>query len=419
MFSIETLGERIKELRKQKKMTLEGLAGTEITKGMLSLIENNKARPSIESLTYIAERLDVDTAVLLGAIPSYHFSEVLEEVETLYNIEFEQKQDEYKKIISIVEPILDKLNQGYESARLLEIISRCLYHEGMDGWQQTSDKAAKLYDQMNIAARRAEIGLFRAMVKFSKHEYAASLEILLREREEIKSKYAYIDPMTQVDLDFHEAILQYAVGDSVAATRIMEMAIDFSKKHRIFYRIDDLYRVAAGYALMFHDEEKRVYYLGKLKQYGEFADDPYALLFCDLLNIEYLISVNHDYKAALEIINENLKSNLTESYSEYFFLEKGKALCGLGQYEEGLHWLNKIQIPSYVHHPFDLSILYAKDAYKALCHMKLGNLDEALKLAEHAVKIIAPLPDTPYKKFSFEAYELVKAELRERNAKES
>ncbi|MBS4218928.1 helix-turn-helix transcriptional regulator [Bacillus sp. FJAT-49711] len=401
-------------------MTLEGLAGTEITKGMLSLIENNKARPSIESLTYIAERLDVDIAVLLGAIPSYHFSEVLEEVELLYNIEFEQKKDEYKKIISIVEPLLDKLNQGYEAARLLEIFSRCLYHEGMDGWQHTSDKAAQLYEQMSLTARRAEIGLFRAMVKYTEHNYAASLKILLHERAEIESKYPYIDPMTQVDLDFHEAILHYAVGDSNAATRIMEKAIDFSKQHRIFYRIDDLYRVAAGYALMFHHEEKRVYYLEKLKLYGEFADDPNAIIFCDLMNIEYLISINRDYKGALELINENLESKLTEFYSAYFFLEKGKALYGLGKHEEGLYWLNKVQIPSYVHHPFDLSILYVKDAYKALCHMKLGNLYEAQTLADLAVKTITPLPDTPYKDFSFEALELVKAaELREKGTRES
>ena len=51
---MSTLGERIRTLRKQQKMTLEALAGTELTKGMLSLIENNKANPSMESLNYIA-----------------------------------------------------------------------------------------------------------------------------------------------------------------------------------------------------------------------------------------------------------------------------------------------------------------------------------------------------------------------------
>jgi len=385
-----------------------------MTKGMLSLIENNKARPSIESLTYIAERLDVDISVLLGAIPSYHFGEVLEEVELLYNIDFDRKTDEYKKIISIVEPLLDKLNQGYESARLLEIHSRCLYHEGMDGWQEVSDKAAQLYDQMNLASRRAEIGLFRAMVKFSDRDYETALDTLLRERAEIESKYPYIDPMTQVDLDFHEVILHFAVGDSETATTLMENAIEFSKKHRIFYRIDDLYRIAAGHALMFNHEEKRVYYTEKMRQYGEFADDKGSLLFCELINIEYLISMNHDYKGALELIDFHLKdSSLSAFYEPFLLLEKGWALFGLKQYEEALHCLNKIHIPKYVHHPFDLSLFYVADSHKARCYKELGNLDKALEMAELAVKNIVPMPDTPYRDYCFETYELIKARIRE------
>ena len=35
---------------------------------MLSLIENNKANPSMESLNYIAERLNVDVTELLEEI---------------------------------------------------------------------------------------------------------------------------------------------------------------------------------------------------------------------------------------------------------------------------------------------------------------------------------------------------------------
>jgi len=62
------LGDRIRKIRKQKKLTLEALAGTELTKGMLSLIENNKAKPSMESLVYIAERLGVEVTDLLEEV---------------------------------------------------------------------------------------------------------------------------------------------------------------------------------------------------------------------------------------------------------------------------------------------------------------------------------------------------------------
>ena len=74
---IETLGERIRKLRKQQKLTLEALAGNELTKGMLSLIENNKANPSMESLTYIAKRLGVEVSELLEEVSTQELREVL------------------------------------------------------------------------------------------------------------------------------------------------------------------------------------------------------------------------------------------------------------------------------------------------------------------------------------------------------
>ncbi len=59
-----TLGGRIRSLRKSKKMTLVDLAGSEITKGMLSLIENDKSKPSMETLQHIAKTLDVSISYL-------------------------------------------------------------------------------------------------------------------------------------------------------------------------------------------------------------------------------------------------------------------------------------------------------------------------------------------------------------------
>ncbi|MCT4573638.1 helix-turn-helix domain-containing protein, partial [Bacillus thuringiensis] len=52
-----TLGEKIKTLRKEKKLTQTELVGSELTKSMLSQIENGKATPSMKTLQYIAEKL--------------------------------------------------------------------------------------------------------------------------------------------------------------------------------------------------------------------------------------------------------------------------------------------------------------------------------------------------------------------------
>lgn len=61
------IGKKIRSLRIQRGMTQKELAGDEITRNMLSRIENGAAYPSISSLIYLADRLEVS--------PAYFFDE--------------------------------------------------------------------------------------------------------------------------------------------------------------------------------------------------------------------------------------------------------------------------------------------------------------------------------------------------------
>ncbi|MCU9615340.1 helix-turn-helix domain-containing protein [Caldibacillus lycopersici] len=410
MSPITTVGERIRKIRKEKKLTLEALAGEKITKGMLSLIENNKANPSMESLTYIAEQLGVAVAELLEEVSSQELQGLLEEAERLFNEDFEEYPNKYKDIVSIIRPISDKLVQGYESARLLDIYCRCIYQEEKTGWEEYAERAAQIYDEMNLTTRRGNLGRFRAIVKFMEHDYEKALQILIREREYVESHHAYIDPITRLDFDYHEAILHFAVGDTESAIRVMESAIDFSKKHRIFYLIDDLYRLAAGYAMLSNDKEKMIEYSNKLKLYGEFADDENSILFYHLIRTQILIVLEKRYLDAIQIIDEILQAHSSFIWP-YFALQKGAALYLLGRYEETIQVLGKVEISSYVHHPFDLSMLYAKDAYIALSYWKLGEEEAALQHAKQAVDNISPLPHSVNTDFVLETYNEVKNKM--------
>lgn len=60
------IGGKIKKLRTAKFMTQSDLAGTEITRNMLSRIENGSANPSLETVCYLAERLHVSPGFLLA-----------------------------------------------------------------------------------------------------------------------------------------------------------------------------------------------------------------------------------------------------------------------------------------------------------------------------------------------------------------
>ncbi|MCG7346349.1 helix-turn-helix domain-containing protein [Sporosarcina sp. ACRSL] len=395
-------------MRKQRKMTLETLAGDQLTKGMLSLIENNKANPSMESLSYIAERLGVEVSELLEEVSTQELREVLEKTEKLYNTEFDKLTDEYQQIIALIDPYADSLTQGYEAARLLEIYSRSLHVEKKEGWQEYSDKAAQIYDQLNIIPRRSAIGIFRSLVKFTEHNYESALATLLKERSDIEARNVFIDPMTRLDFDYMEAALHYAVGDAKEAIRVMNNGIEFSKEKQVFYRIDHLYRLAVFHAMMTGDEEAMKYYVRKIELYGEFADDEEAVYFPTYVRTHYLTSYKKSYEEALDLINSFTNENELANYqTPYFYMEKGKVLYGLEKYEEAIECFQSVTIADYVHHPFDLSIFYEKDAYTALCHLALGEEDKAVEAIDKAVENITPMPRTPYKDFIMDTYELI------------
>lgn len=66
MVKTMTIGEKIKKLRTDKLMSQSELAGSEITRNMLSQIEHGSAMPSLSTVNYIASRLNVSPGFLLA-----------------------------------------------------------------------------------------------------------------------------------------------------------------------------------------------------------------------------------------------------------------------------------------------------------------------------------------------------------------
>ncbi|MBT2571716.1 helix-turn-helix transcriptional regulator [Planococcus sp. ISL-110] len=405
-----TLGERIRDLRKQKNLTLQSLAGSQLTKGMLSLIENNKANPSMESLAYIAERLEVDRNELLEDVPTSELRDLLEEVEQLYTQEMisDELIVKYQKIVRKIKPYIDKLPYRYESARLLEIYSRCSYYTKQDGWQGPLAKAEEIYESLHMINQSADLHIFKAMMAFTEHRYRKALLMIQESRSIFESRTGILDPLKKLDFDYYESILYSAVGDTDNSKRLMEDAIHYSKKKQLFYRIDALYRLAGFQAVLTGDTANKDHYISKLRLFADFTDDEEIGALADAIEIHYLNSFAHDYNAADALIEKNLEKH-QEDKIFLFALEKGKALYGLGRLEEALGWLKKHTLWEFLHHPYDLSIHYEKDAYLALIYLQLGNSELAVKHATIAKDLIEPMPDLPYKTFILNVYEQVTA----------
>lgn len=68
-----TLGSKIKEMRQRHRLTQAQLAGDKITRNMLSAIESDKAMPSLDTLRYLANTLDVPLPFLLSEENDLYF----------------------------------------------------------------------------------------------------------------------------------------------------------------------------------------------------------------------------------------------------------------------------------------------------------------------------------------------------------
>lgn len=109
------IGKKIKKLRTEKLMTQSELTGEEITRNMLSRIENGAALPSLGTIVYLAQKLGVPAGYLLSEGDEeflYHKTSVMKNIRKAYAdkrfeicrdiclSEFEEFDDELELILT-------------------------------------------------------------------------------------------------------------------------------------------------------------------------------------------------------------------------------------------------------------------------------------------------------------------------------
>ncbi|MBO5867937.1 MAG: helix-turn-helix domain-containing protein [Oscillospiraceae bacterium] len=107
------LGEKIRQARLEQGLSQRQLCGTEITRNMLSQIESGKARPSMQTLTYLAQTLGKPVSFFLEETVAQPEAPVLTEARALY------EKKKYKDCLEMLDTAGEA--PGQES-RLLRIL---------------------------------------------------------------------------------------------------------------------------------------------------------------------------------------------------------------------------------------------------------------------------------------------------------
>ena len=185
-----TLGQRIRTLRTEKKLTQAQLAGEQITRNMLSQIENDAAAPSVRTLEYLAHRLGVGVSELLGSEPETAWMEQAREqyraghFAEAYRLAEQAMQSEERSLLLALAGVrlaADALEAGESgkarsmAARALEQNRHCLYASSVTEWQ-----ALRIMVQCDFAEGRPAAASVERFRKSSEREgWEAKYHLLL------------------------------------------------------------------------------------------------------------------------------------------------------------------------------------------------------------------------------------------------
>ncbi|MDA2381168.1 helix-turn-helix transcriptional regulator [Bacillus cereus] len=398
-----TLGEKIKALRKEKKLTQTALAGSELTKSMLSQIENGKATPSMKTLQYIAEKLECETSFLLEEDDD-EIVELIQKMERL----IKNKCDEvYETLLPIVQK---ELPSNLNTARLYKQFITAAAVMNDYNIEYYVETAVSIFEKYTLYRESTETKLLFYYMLFKRKKYKECLQMITKIRDDYKSKNLEMDLIIHIQLYLKEAIILLAFGDYGKCEGVILDALAFSKKHQVYYKTDEFYRILSYQKIIVADKERYLYYIKKSEQFSIFTEDTLSAANIDILKAYYYNTVTNEYTIALEHLEqfrEKLKDVPIFQDDGLYYLEKGKSLYGLKRYKEALETLKRANIPDYMSHPLDQSWLLTAGSYRALCHIELQDKPAALKEAKEAVQTIDGYPDSIFSSFIKETLQII------------
>ena len=398
-----TLGEKIKSLRKEKKLTQTELAGSELTKSMLSQIENGKATPSMKTLQYIAEKLGCETSFLLEEDDD-EIVELIQKMERL----IKNKCDEvYETLLPIVQK---ELPSTLNTARLYKQFITAAAVMNDYNIEYYVETAVSIFEKYTLYRESTETKLLFYYMLFKQKKYKECLQMIATIRDEYKAKNLEMDLITHIQLYLKEAIILLAYGNYEKCEKVILDALAFSKKHQVYYKTDEFYRILSYQKIITTDKEQYLYYIKKSEQFYIFTEDTLSAANIDILKAYYYNTVTNEYTIALEHLEqfrEKLKNDPIFQDDGLYYLEKGKSLYGLKRYKEALETLKHATIPDYMSHPLDQSWVLTAGSYRALCYIELQDKKSALTEAKEAVQAIDSYPDSIFTSFIKETLQII------------
>lgn len=235
-----TLGQKIKALRLEKKMTQADLAGDTITRNMLSQIENGVAQPSVSTILELADKLDVPTEYFFsesGTLDDFRKISAIAKIRKLY------AAGDYGKCISKLDALNifdDETQYIYARAAFAKGIE--LYRAGflsgaMEYFQKAIEHGEKTVYLEGIFSRVVKRYLVTAEFVRSKEKNPLPEDCVIDKEADFKADIAYIRNIAEEDhyFDYGEACALYK--EHLAIRAEMKKGLDIPNTETLVSRL--------------------------------------------------------------------------------------------------------------------------------------------------------------------------------------
>ncbi|GMQ64830.1 helix-turn-helix domain-containing protein [Vallitalea maricola] len=377
-----TIGNKIKQVRKELHITQTQLAGQDMTKSMISQIENGMATPSMKNLIKIADRLNKPVSFFLeenidnNTLPIKKIQAKMNEITILIdNLEYNEAVEELKDLLSTY----NFYNHGKLHGDILFKLGECLGELNLfDESEKHLDKAIKIYDENQLYSDSAMAYMEKMNKYLNDFNYEACLSILKNAMDKYNSTIIK-DYLFELRFLFVEAMIYSGLGNFDYAIKKLENAVSLSAQNHIYYNSDTIYQTLACINLICKNYSSFLYNIKKAEQFSLFTEDTFRLSLIYLNYAEYEI-INHNPDKALDYLNQI--KDPRKDLKVFYTLEKAKVAYLLQDYDESLALFESInykEIDVRKLHKYDYLFMWSAKIYHGLTLMKIGKLEEALK----------------------------------------
>ncbi|MFC4411205.1 helix-turn-helix domain-containing protein [Chungangia koreensis] len=391
------VGENIKRIRKAKKMTISDLAGEQISRGMISLIENGKTQPSIERLQYLADKLNVTVSDLLGNYTKSELQQIIIEAKSFIE---NHSRDE---VLLLISPILKQLDDTVEAAILHE-----LFTEASDQYEEWAlIRAIKIYEKNGMVDQAVSVKLKIAVNQLENGTAEEALKIL----EDCSNCQ---QASTIIRCFMLWAIAQEAVGDVVKAVDMLDRTIQMARQSLELGEYYELLQMKALLHYEIGDHESARSIVNTANTFVQTLQNESLLAKHGIFFIHLEEYYESNDEIAVELADEYVKYILLDSplspeqkrsYIELAYDLKARALVKMDEYNEA--WELFQQVPKNAeircnNFPLVRSIKWISTSYQALCLAGLGKQVEASTLAKETLGKLKDRPHSSYYRFAKE-----------------